>query len=799
VIQLSAPNDLRRRLFLATAAIAAILLVMMALGIQALSSYREYSRFAGLFATAFEATAQLETQLGKALAQQTPPGGAAQIASEYRRALTVFTAMRATRQQGHARREPGWDALEAAYGIDPAAERARLGLGAGSMPASLHALWHGEDGGDAPLEETAAEFFTLIRPIVEANGAYTARHANLLEEARRLSKTQVYPAFSRALLVLAGDARQSLTAPLYLLIACAGALLVSALLCSLFIFRPLHRLITSGSSPSAQDLDPSRVSLRGRREFLAIVGHELRTAMNGIIGFSHLLLETELEGKQKEYAQLVHQSGQTLLALINDILDLSEIEAGALRLEDANFSLPDIVCEVVTQFGPQAAAKRLELAAYIDPALPEKLRGDGARIRQMLANLVSNAIKFTASGGVGIEVRHETGDDRTGHILSIAVSDTGAGIAKDELARIFEESSQAGSASGLGLTLCRELTRLMGGEISVESLVDKGSTFCVRLRLASAHPAAERIADAMPPSGFAGRRFLVVDDNAVSRLILRLQLQSYGAEVECVADAQAALATLAAGASRGAPYDLAIIDQTLPDNGALSLRNMIRNQPQYAGLKLLISSPGGIVFDQQARALGFDAACPKPILQDKLIGKILQLLEPLTAAPGAVDDKLPRKMAAPGQQPGQHKKTRVLVAEDNAVNQHLIASALKQAGILVDIVGDGVEAVHAVKRQPYDLVLMDIRMPVMNGVEATQRIRALPTPAGKLPIIAMTANAMAGDREEYLAAGMDDYVAKPIDFNILMAKIRAHLPGGVAEGVADTVEAVAWKQEKKSG
>lgn len=803
--QRSAPNDLRRRLFLATGAIAVILLFMMALGVRALSSYRDDSRFAALFAKAFEAAAHLETGLGRALARQGTPGDGPAIAREYRRALAMFSALRATRQHGD-RQEERWGALETAYGVDPAAERSRFGVARGAMPDTLRILWNGDDGSEAPLEETAAAFFTLIRPVIEANGVYTAGHADLLESARRLSKTQLDPAFSRALLVLGDDAHQSLTALFYLLAACACALLLAALLCVLFIFRPLRRLIANGYSPLAQERDRNRASLRGRREFLGMMGHELRTAMNGIIGFSHLLLETELEGKQKEYAELVHQSGQNLLGLINDILDLSEIESGAMRLEDANFSVPDLIFETVTEFGPAAAAKRLDLAAYVDPALPEMLRGDGGRIRQILANLVSNAIKFTASGGVGIEVRQEGGNERTGHILSITVSDTGAGIAKDQLARIFERFTHAGSGpgrslegSGLGLAICRELTRLMGGEISVESLLEKGSAFCVRLRLASARPAAESIADSMPSPGLAGRRFLVLDDIELSRKILRLQLESYGAEVECVSDAQAALATLAEGVRRGEPYDLAIIDQTLPENDALILRKMIRDQPQYAALKLIISASGGIGFDQQARALGFDAVCPKPILQNKLIGKIGELLTPLGKMRGPVPARLPAKVTAPAQQPTQGRTTRVLVAEDNAVNQHLISSALTQAGIIVHIVGDGVEAVHAVQRQPYDLVLMDIRMPVMNGVEATQRIRGLPAPVGKLPIIAMTANAMAGDREEYLAAGMDDYVAKPIDFNILMAKIRAHLPGGVAEAIPDTVEIVTWKQEKKSG
>jgi signal transduction histidine kinase/CheY-like chemotaxis protein len=799
VTQRTAPDHLRRRLFLATGAIAAIVLCMIAAGVHTLLAYRDSGRFAELFASASEAVTRLETELAQAAAQGTPPEGAAKLNSEYRGAMAVFAALRVT---GHEGGEQRWRELEAGLGIDPAAERARFGLGANSMPAALHTLWHGGESAEEPIEKAAAEFFSLARPIVQANGVYTEEHAGLLDRARKLSETRLHPAFRRALLTLADSTRQSMAYSLYLALACAAALLLTALLSGLFIFRPLRRLIANGSS---QGMHASRALLRSKREFLAMTGHELRTAMNGIIGFSHLLLETELEGKQREYAQFVHESGQSLLALLNDILDLSEIEAGALRLEDANFALADVVSEVVMQFAPQAGAKRLELGAYIDPALPEQLRGDGGRIRQILANLVSNAVKATTNGGVGIELRHEGGDDRIGHNLSIAVSDTGLGFARDQLGQIFERFPHGDGASprnfegtGLGLALCQELTRLMGGQVTVESLLEKGSTFTVRLRLASSRPPAERIADRMAPAGFAGRRFLVVDDNAVSRRIFGLQLESFGAEVECVADAQAALATLAEGLRRGSPYDLAIIDQTLPETDGLILRKMIRDQPQYAGLKLIICSPGGIAFDQQARALGFDAACPKPVLQDKLIGKLGELLTPLRTSGGAGVTKLPAKAAVPSAQSGHARHPRLLVAEDNAINQKLIAAALEKAGIDIDIVGDGVEAVHAVQRQVYDLVLMDIRMPVMNGVEATQRIRALSGPASNVPIIAMTANAMAGDREDYLASGMNDYVAKPIDFSILMAKIRAHLPGGIAEDAGETIPlTVTVKQEKR--
>ena len=339
----------------------------------------------------------------------------------------------------------------------------------------------------------------------------------------------------------------------------------------------------------------------------------------------------------------------------------------------------------------------------------------------------------------------------------------------------------------------------MGGEIGVNNTLEKGSDFWVRLTLTSTVPPAPTILERTNVS-LASRRILVVDDNPLNRRIFRFQLESFGAEVDCVPDARAALAALAQSLNHGGRYDLAIIDQMMPETDGMALRRMIREEPQFAAVKLIIASSAGIAFNQQARALGFDAVCPKPVMQDRLIKTISDLLAPATsadrAAPIAV---LPTKTAQNSAPPAKSKQPRLLVAEDNPINQRLIMTALKQARFAVDVVSDGIEAVQAVERQDYDLILMDIRMPVMDGVEATQRIRALESPAAKLPIIAMTANAMVGDREEYLEAGMDDYVAKPIDFNILLAKIRAHLPISIAETTASTTESVTWLAEKKRG
>jgi len=779
---------------------ALAVLLPSAVGIQALSSSKAHSRYSALLAHLVDATARLEAEMGWTAAQETSAAAPADLAGTFRDALGVFAAIRTI---GHERQPEAalrWASLETQYRIDAANERARLGVAAGGMPPHLYASWHAEEESGASFEDITGSFLTLAHQFIQAKSVGPAQRLMLMEAFRTFGRAQLRPSLQRTLRAVTLSTLNNADANLILLMICAGVSLLVAVLNSIFILRPMQRTMLQNQELLVRERDRARASERAKRDFLAMMSHELRTPMNSILGFTHLLRGTELQVQQKHYADAIHASGETLLKLLSDILDMANFEAGSLQLQEAEFSLPDVVYDVIALLGPQAAAKRLDLSAYIDPALPERLKGDSGRVRQILVNLVSNAIKFTVSGGAGIEVMHEGGNDQTGLSVLMSVTDTGLGIAKDQRERIFERFTQVDSSasrpfegSGLGLAICRELAQLMGGEIGMDSTPGKGSTFWVRIKLASVRsPAgtAQRY-----DFSLGGKRFLVVDDNALNLRISRLQLEAYGAEVVGVSDARAALTALAQGVTEGRPYDLAIIDQMMPEIDGLTLRKMIRDQPQHAGLKLIISSSGGIAHDRQARILGFDAACPKPIAQEELVRQINALVNPTGdgLAGGAVA-VLRSKPARPGV---MGKKPKLLVAEDNPVNQKLIVTALKQAGFAVDLVGDGVEAVHAVQRLSYDLVLMDIRMPVMSGVEATQRIRSLPGPVSKPPIIAMTANALVGDREEYLAAGMNDYVAKPIDLNILLAKIRAHLPRNVGEGTAESADGVPWKTEMK--
>lgn len=794
---------LSNRFLISIAAIAISLLLVLAIGARALSSFGTHSHFSTLFAQLVEVTARLESELSWPSPQEKAAERKANLSQRYRDVLATFAALRGVDTDHLTQNDGKWAAVENTYGVNAASERAKYGLMGVDMPADLATIWHTRSEGGASLEELIDSFLTLSRAIVEAESMPGDEQAKAMQSIREMTNGALWPTFHRALLAISQSTSQSATFGIYLLMACAGAGILVTLLNSVFIFMPMQRTILENQDQLIHERDRAQASERSKRDFLAMMSHELRTPMNGILGFTNLLLSTELEAKQKDYAETIQSSGQTLLKLLNDILDISKIEAGSLQLEEADFAFSEAVADVVTLLGPQAFAKRLELSAYIDPAMPEKLKGDGGRLRQILINLVGNGIKFTVSGGVAIEVRHE-GEDAGRHSVCMSVADTGIGVGKDQIAHIFDRFTQVDSSAsrrfegtGLGLSICRELTQQMGGEIGVESTLDKGSTFWVRVPLSSACPPAESISKRSSIS-FSGKRVLVVDDNALNRRIFKLQLEGFGADVDCVPDGRAALAALAQLEPYGRRYDVAIIDQMMPEMDGLTLRRMIREQPAYADMKLILSSSGGIVYNQQARVLGFDAACPKPVSQERLIGTIHELLQ------ASRSDALPVAIAvlpakpAPGVQAGggERKQHRLLIAEDNPVNQRLLVTALKQAGYALDVVADGVEAVHAVQRLPYDVVLMDIRMPVMSGVEATQRIRSLPEPLCRQPIIAMTANAMAGDREEYMAAGMNDYVAKPIDFNVLLAKISALLPTKAGVDAAETDEG-AQEPEKR--
>ncbi|MEI7744753.1 MAG: response regulator, partial [Chloroflexota bacterium] len=519
---------------------------------------------------------------------------------------------------------------------------------------------------------------------------------------------------------------------------------------------------------------------RAKSAFLATMSHEIRTPMNGVITAANLLVDTHLTGEQHEWVAMIRSSGDALLSIINDILDFSKIEAGRLELETIDFDLRQTVESAVDLFAEPAAARGLELITVVDGDIPANLRGDPSRLRQVILNFVSNALKFTESGEVVARVTLEDDSYDGTVLLRFAVSDTGIGISHDSLQRLFRPFTQADGTmsrryggTGLGLAICRQLAEMMGGTVGVTSTVGAGSTFWFTGRF-DVSAGAERTDLAHP--ALEGKRALVVDDNATQRDFLTHQLRGWGLEVVAAATGPEALMALRGAHGERRPIQLALVDETMPVTDGFTLARLIKSEEAIAGTRVvLLAAPGRRAITGRTVAAGIATYLRKPLhmtdLQQVLVSLADTRADAVMAAPSLARDGLSEEARFQG--------ARILVAEDNTVNARLATALLERLGCTVDVAGDGVETLEATRRASYDLVLMDCQMPEVDGFEATRRIRARET-AEHLPrmrIVAMTANAMAGDRERCIESGMDDYLAKPIAREELLGALRRHLAG----------------------